>query len=84
MPSKPTKGTIQLSAELPAELVAAVRAFADSRGEKVRDVIGIALRRHMANPPPSPAPVQFPPLPPLPSGTASAKPTPAKKPKAKK
>lgn len=63
MPKKPTQGTKQLGAEIDAELVDRVRAFARGRKETMREVLEMALRRHLANPPlPLPDP---PPLPPL-------------------
>lgn len=62
-----TKGTKQFGAEITAELVDEVKAFATKRGETVRRVIEAALRRHMDNPPPvvPPPPPVYPPLPPV-------------------
>lgn len=57
------KGTEQLNVGIDAELMAELREFTQARGEKVRAVVELALRRHMANPPP---PVEVPPLPPVP------------------
>lgn len=51
MARKATKGTLQIGSELDADLVAAFRAFARSRGEYVRDHLEIAIQRHMDNPP---------------------------------
>jgi hypothetical protein len=73
MPANPTKNAKQFSTELPVDVLEALKRFATDRGEKVRDVVIAALRRHMANPPPPPVP---PPLPPLPPVTA---PQPARK-----
>lgn len=66
MPDRPTKGTKQLAAELPADLVDRFKAFAKGRGELVRDHLVIALERHMDNPPTPLVPPVQPPLPPHP------------------
>jgi hypothetical protein len=66
MPKRPVEGTAQVNAELPVELLDELKRFAASRGETVRAVILMALRRHMANPPPPPVPTPLPPLIPLP------------------
>lgn len=66
MARKSTKGTTQLGAEVSAELAAHMREFARSRGETLREVIEMALRRHMANPPPRIDPPPLPPIVPLP------------------
>lgn len=61
MPRRPTKGAAPLYLELPADLLAELRAFAKSRGETVRQVAIMAFRRHMTYPPvppPPPAPVE--------------------------
>jgi hypothetical protein len=65
MPKVPTKNTTPFSTELPTDLVEALRAFASQRGEKVKDVVIMALRRHMATPPPPPVVPELPPLPPV-------------------
>lgn len=56
------KGTEQLGVGIDKELAAAFRAFVKRRGETIREVVEMALRRHMANPPPVPV---VPPLPPV-------------------
>jgi hypothetical protein len=61
MATKPVKGTKQVNAELEAELLDRLKAFAEERGQTVRYVIERALIRHLDNPPPS---VADPPLPP--------------------
>jgi hypothetical protein len=63
MVRKVAKGTAQLAAQLDEHLLAAVREFARSRGETLREVLELALRRHLANPP---AIQELPPLPPFP------------------
>ena len=68
MPRRPTKGAAPLYLELPAELLAEVRAFAETRGETVRQVAVMAFRRHMTYPPPPPVP---PPVEPLPTDGVS-------------
>ncbi len=67
MPKNPTKGAKLVSYELPTELVEHLRAFAEGRGERAKDVVVQALRRHMANPPPPPQVPADPPLPPAPA-----------------
>ena len=66
MGRKNTKGTIQLGMELDGELVKVVRSFAKSRDETLREVVEMALRRHLANPPAKVEPPPLPPLPPFP------------------
>jgi hypothetical protein len=73
MPAKPTKGTKQLSFELPEALVDEAKEFAEKRGEKLREVVSHALRRHMDNPPPLPV------LPPLPPVASAPDPAPSAK-----
>jgi hypothetical protein len=70
MSQKPVEGTGQVNAELPVELLDELKRFAKGRGEKVREVIAQALRRHMDNPPPPPVPAYAPPLPPVPAPQA--------------
>jgi hypothetical protein len=60
-----TKGTKQLNAEMSAALFDEFKQFCADRGETVRHHLELALRRHMDNPPPPPAPVSLPPLPPV-------------------
>jgi hypothetical protein len=74
MPQKPVEGTGQVNAELPVELLDELKRFAKSRGEKVREVIEQALRRHMAYPPPPVVPPPVPPIAPLPPVPASTQP----------
>lgn len=57
------KGTASLAVGIDEKLLAELRAFVERRGEKIREVVEVALRRHMANPPPPPA--AAPPLPPV-------------------
>jgi|GEM_PF-5240895 len=59
------KGAKQFNYELPAQLVDEFREFCRLRGEAVRDHLEIALRRHLATPPPPLKPV----IPPLPEWT---------------
>ncbi|VTR91867.1 unnamed protein product [Gemmata massiliana] len=65
MPKRPVEGAAQINAELPVPLLDELKRFAKDRGEKVRDVLALAIRRHLDNPPPPPRPVEVPPLPPL-------------------
>ena len=70
-----TPGTGQLNLEIDLALLERLRAFRRDRGEKIRHVVEMALRRHMDNPPPPPKPPEVVPLPPVtPPGTASAVP----------
>lgn len=62
--SGPGKGKKGLYADIPADLAAAFRRYAESRGEKLWVALARAMRREMASPPPPPAPP--PPDPPLP------------------
>jgi hypothetical protein len=66
MPRNSTKGTVQLGAELDAKLVEAFKAFVKQRGESVRFHLEMAMRRHLAFPPPPTEPPPLPPIPPLP------------------
>lgn len=59
-----TPGTGQLNLEIELALLERLRAFGRGRGEKLRWVVEMALRRHMDNPPPPPELVPLPPLPP--------------------
>ena len=61
-----TKGTKQLFVEVTDTLLDEFKAFCDSRNETMRASIEMAMRRHMANPPPPPVPQPLPPLVPLP------------------
>jgi hypothetical protein len=60
------KGTAQLGVDIDAKVLAAARAFAEERGEKLLEVVEEALRRHMAYPPPTKVPETPPPPEPLP------------------
>jgi hypothetical protein len=60
-----TKGTYQLGVEIDADLWAALKQFKESRKESYRQIVEMALRRHLANPPPPPPKLELPPLPPL-------------------
>ena len=71
MPIRPSKDVIAKYIELSAQLVAETESFAKSRGESFKAVVEMALRRHMANPPPPPVPQPLPPLVPLPPVGAS-------------
>jgi hypothetical protein len=57
-----TPGTGQLNLEIELALLEALREFVRNRGETQRQAVEMALRRHMANPPPIP---ELPPLPPV-------------------
>lgn len=65
MPIRPSKGVTAKYLELPSELAAEAEAFAKSRGESFKAVVEMALRRHLANPPPPPVPLPPPPVPPI-------------------
>ena len=52
MTRRSTKGTKQLAAELLGEVVDEFKKFCRDRNETVRYHMELALRRHMANPPP--------------------------------
>jgi hypothetical protein len=52
--AKPKTGTAQVNVELPAAFLDEFKAFAEGRGEKLRDAIWHAMRRHMKYPPPPP------------------------------
>jgi hypothetical protein len=69
--AEPKTGTAQVNAELPTDFLDEVKAFAEGRGEKLREVIYHALRRHLKYPPP---PKQLPtePLPDSPAARAEA------------
>src|SRR5580704_2620861 len=71
MPTRPSKGVIAKYVELPSDLATEVEAFAKGRKESFKAVVEMALRRHMANPPPPPPPPALPPLAPLPPVTAN-------------
>lgn len=62
MATKKNRTTVPFNLQIDAEVAAHVRQFADERGEKIRHVVELALKRHLANPPPQ---LQVPPLPPL-------------------
>jgi len=60
MAAKPMKGTRQVNAEIDAELLDRLKAFAEERGQTLRYVIERAITRHLENPPPM---IPDPPLP---------------------
>jgi hypothetical protein len=77
------KGTEQLNVGIDAALLEELRAFVKGRRERLRAVVEMALRRHMANPPAQ----ELPPLPPVTapaSGQHATAPADAKATKAKK
>lgn len=59
---KVNRRAIPLGTNLDPEVMAALRAFCAERNEGIREVIEMALRRHLASPPPK---AVVPPLPPL-------------------
>jgi len=71
---KSTKGTKQLGAEVSSELVDEFKRFCAARGETVRHHLELAMRRHLANPPPAPELPPLPPFPPVTPPTAAAEP----------
>lgn len=73
MAKRYTKGTVQIASEVEISLAEAVRAFARTRGETLREVVEMALRRHLANPPAKVEPPPLPPLPPFPPPSVAAK-----------
>ncbi len=74
MGRRTTPGTGQLSAEITLELLAAFKAYARGRGERVRTALERAMEREMGNPPPK---VTHPPLPPMPVPRKQPDPPPA-------
>lgn len=56
MPSVARSGVVGKYIELPPELIAAVERLAAVRGNKFREEVIDALRRHVAYPPPPPTP----------------------------
>ena len=74
MTRRTTKGTKQLAAELNASVVDEFKGFCKARGESLRYHMELALRRHMANPPPRQEPAPLPPAPPLPPVTSQSGP----------
>ncbi|WP_439628903.1 hypothetical protein [Gemmata sp.] len=75
MPSNPRKNK-GVYMELPPDLVEQVKALAERRGHTFKDEVIEGLRRHVAYPPPPPAPVELLPLPPV---TTAVKPAVTKK-----
>jgi hypothetical protein len=73
-------GVSQVNVELPTALLDEVKAFAEGRGQHLREVVQRALRRHMDSPPPLPPP--DPPLPPCEPDVPARKP--AAKPRRRK
>lgn len=59
---KPKRTTVQFNLQIDPKVADAARDFAEARGEKLRDMVELALKRHMANPPPT---LDIPPLPPM-------------------
>jgi hypothetical protein len=73
--------------ELAVSVVEEAEAFAKSRGESFKAVVEMAIRRHLANPPPlpePPPPPALPPLTPLPPVTGESSRTTEKKPSTRK
>jgi hypothetical protein len=71
MPIRPSKWFKGVYVELTPDVIEQAKQFAKDRGEKFRDVVEQALRRHMAYPPPveqppTPAPPPVPPPHPFP------------------
>jgi hypothetical protein len=66
MAGKRTKGTKQLNVELPESLVDEFKQFCEGRGESPTHNVAVAIRRHMANPPPLPHTLPLPDSPPVP------------------
>lgn len=62
MTKKPNRSTVPLNVQISKDVRHALDEFCDSRDEKIRDVIEMAIRRHIASPPPK---IEVPPLPPL-------------------
>ena len=58
------QGTAQLATQLDEALLAEFRAWTSGRGETLRAHLEMAIRRHMASPPP-PFKPEAPPLPPV-------------------
>ncbi len=84
MPTTPRPGKKGLYIELPTDLDEQLRAYCEERGGKIAEEVRLAIRRHLANPPPL---AELPPLPPVtaPAPVASVPaPTDAKKVKGKK
>jgi hypothetical protein len=52
MPTKPKSGSAQINVELPPDVLDAVKAFAEARGQTLKYVVWRALVRHLDNPPP--------------------------------
>lgn len=73
MAAKAKKSTGQINVELAPDVLDRLKAFADERGQTLKYVVGRAIERHMASPPP------ILPDPPLPEATPD--PAPAPKPK---
>lgn len=69
-------GVLLMSFEIDAETLAAFKAYAKGRGERVRAACERAWVREMGNPPP---PVTHPPLPPVPADPPPPAPKPPKK-----
>lgn len=52
MPAPAKEGVSQVNAELPTAFLDEVKRFSEARGEKLRETIYHALRRHLKYPPP--------------------------------
>lgn len=79
MPTRGSKNVRARYLELPADLDAAVDAFAKSRGQTFKAVIVEACQRHLAYPPPPPVPLPPPAVVPLPDAASPVKPKRGKK-----
>jgi len=66
----PKRKTIALNTRIAPEYVEALRAFAESKGKSIREVLENAIRYHVAEPPNI---YDLPPLPPLPKLNAKPK-----------
>ena len=60
---KKKRHTVPMNVQVSPETAQAIRNFASDRGESIRQVLEMAIRRHIANPPPK---LEIPPLPPVP------------------
>lgn len=64
MPKRPSRNVVGKYLEFDPDVAARVEEFARARNQSFRSVVMEALARHMANPPPLPAEVPLPPVPP--------------------
>lgn len=58
----PKRTTAPLGVQIDPDVIQALREFAEERDESIRSIVELAIRRHLANPPPR---IEVPPLPPL-------------------